>query len=451
MTGDNDLAQEDTLTLLNFSDTSADVTMDQDVTDVDVSEETDHALSEGLLSAGKYNLHALHGKRHILIASALLFLLTTSGIIFGFVPLSIVLVDQGVYFDLCDSSNSSTSSHSVESSGSHESCGAQLLRLNLLFTLGVLLMKFSSFAMGISLDKLGPKVIAMAGSVIASTGFLLFAFSSPSRAYYLPGFLLFAFGSQAVTITMFNFANLYPKHEGLVTGVMVGAFNLSSLGFAYLNFLYFNYNVSVRLFFLCLSVPSLVTLIMALFLWPMKSIQRVRPLRHGEDEHITVNDSVQHRYSSSYYNESVWYQLKCLGYWLVTFVVAYYSLRLNFFVATFQAQFGNMHGGNVNTYATIYSWTVPISGALGVPFTGTLIDKLGLPLSALALSAFHTVFGIFSLITYMPAQIGTFFSLYLSYNLLYTLFPAVIGTLFGIESLNMQSLLACLLTFVTSC
>ena len=35
---------------------------------------------------------------------------------------------------------------------------------------------------------------------------------------------------------------------------------------------------------------------------------------------------------SSYYNESVWYQLKCLGYWLVTFVVAYYSLRLNFFV-----------------------------------------------------------------------------------------------------------------------
>ena len=41
--------------------------MDQDVTDVDVSEETDHALSEGLLSAGKYNLHALHGKRHILV------------------------------------------------------------------------------------------------------------------------------------------------------------------------------------------------------------------------------------------------------------------------------------------------------------------------------------------------------------------------------------------------
>eukprot|EP00158_Paraphelidium_tribonemae_P000599 Partr_v1_DN22920_c0_g1_i1_m42582 putative Solute carrier family 43 member len=101
--------------------------------------------------------------RLLLITLCLLISLFSSGVIFGFASLKPVLEASGVYRYLCDEGK--------------DSCDAQNLRLNLMFTIGSSAINIASLPVGHVLDVYGPRVSLFVGSLTHLVSCLLFVIS----------------------------------------------------------------------------------------------------------------------------------------------------------------------------------------------------------------------------------------------------------------------------------
>lgn len=128
-----------------------------------------------------------------------------SGIVFGFAALKPILVEQGVYHDeMCSPE---------EIKQGVELCYEQDLRLNLFFAIASTTCNVSALPVGTILDRYGPRVCAIIGSVCLAIGSLLmaYAFYIPDFDGYIAGNVFLALGGTFIFVPSFSIANAFPR------------------------------------------------------------------------------------------------------------------------------------------------------------------------------------------------------------------------------------------------
>ncbi|KAI4131942.1 MAG: hypothetical protein LQ347_002760 [Umbilicaria vellea] len=363
------------------------------------------------------------------------------------IPLKPVLVKEGVYKDRC----------TVEELGRGEvACYEQELRLNIMFTVAAVATNVIALPVGTVLDRYGPRVSGVTGSMLLAIGALLFAFAShlPFDGY-IPGYLFLALGGPFVFISSFQLSNTFPTHSGFILALLTGAFDSASALFLIFRLIYTasNGTFTTHKFFLIYLVVPVFILLAQLSVMPSRSyktvgelvveaenpsndvepgdvdisdterLSRVREERRLRRESVVSEittllgkgaDKQQKKEEKKKQQSGVWgalhgqsalQQIKTPWFWLITLFTVVQMTRINYFVATIRPQYEHLLSNydlaeHVNH---VFDVALPLGGVISIPFVGLILDHTSTPFVLGLLVAIATIVGVLGVLPYLWA------------------------------------------------
>ncbi|ORX78926.1 MFS general substrate transporter [Anaeromyces robustus] len=378
-------------------------------------------------------------RKILLVIFGIFSALTTSGIIFGFQALKSILIENKVYFELCENTE-----ENIEIS----QCNEQILKFSLMFSLASTASSAFSLPIGFILDKYGPRVSCYIGSILLFFGCLLFGLSSPTFNGYLVGFLLIGVAGPFIFISTLNFSTVFPNKSGLIMAALTGSFDASAAIFLLFNklFYFFDKKYSIQSFFLVYTIIPIIIFIANSLLMPKTSLQwnnndnsddkQNEPNETSNLLNINENDSSMSNNYQSILSEheqnqnrekdikemSSWEQMKTKEYILITLLTSIYMLRLNFYISTTEEQLqtiSNDENGIKNT-VQFFNIMLPLAGVLSIMPIGWLLDNFKMYITFTVLCSMALLFGILSLIPILPLQFLSILVFVFTRPLLYT-------------------------------
>ncbi|KAF9883928.1 hypothetical protein FE257_002671 [Aspergillus nanangensis] len=372
-------------------------------------------------------------------------------IVFGFAALKPVLVEEGVYHDLCTEE---------ELQNGVELCHAQDLRLNMFFVIASITANVSSLPVGTILDRYGSRVCGFAGCISLALGSLFMAasFSQPEFDGYMAGNFFLALGGTFIFIPSFQIANAFPKHAGTIVALVTGAFDASAAVYLFYRLLYETNPqryTPARFFLFYLLVPAVILLALVTVM-PTHEYQNTLQLEvkvekaedatrdvHDSDDEIESDGEVrrlrraraerrhdkmrmldevlgdkderdmrrQHeeeRLDTSF----VWGALHGLSareqmltpwFVLITLMTVLQMLRMNYFIATIRSQYEHMLQSEVwaDHINDFFDVALPVGGVVSTPLIGFMLDRLSVPSILGIIVALTTVIGVLNSIPAM--------------------------------------------------
>lgn len=211
-----------------------------------------------------YFFEASVRRRYAQVFCAVVWCLFGAGPIFGFAALKPTLIDQGIYENMCEITNSSSSdsesnmfvsflsnltplaNDQLTTEGFVSKCTTQDLKLNMMFTAGAALTNVSALIIGRTLDTYGPRLCGLIGSFFLLLASFTFIYAKTIISWnffdpYLVGYSFMALGGPFVYISSFQLSNAFPEKSGLILALLTGAFDTSSAVFLLYNKLYLSY------------------------------------------------------------------------------------------------------------------------------------------------------------------------------------------------------------------
>jgi MFS family permease len=256
-----------------------------------------------------------------------------AGIVFGFAALKQVLVQEGVYRDLCTAEElardeplcylqdqkvcaialcqkSSRFLHMIFGGPRNHLWSSAAVRslwfilmliprqLNLIFIIGSVTTNLSALLVGSVLDRYGPFPCGIISCIVIFLGSLCMACapSLPFDAYAL-GYFLLALGGTFTFVPSFHLANAFPQLQGLILSLITGAFDASAAVFLGFRLLYeaSDGTFDVQAFFRIYLIVPLLMLVAYLFLMPRQSYETRSELENQmekvADNTMDVHDS----------------------------------------------------------------------------------------------------------------------------------------------------------------
>ena len=363
---------------------------------------------------------------------------------FGYAAIKPVLIDQGVFKNLC----------TAEEVEKHTSpCYQQEIRLNLMFTVAAVSTNVAALPIGTILDKYGPRVCGIIGSVLLTIGALLFSFANQFEGdMFTPGYFFLALGGPFVFISSFQLSNTFPQNSGLILALLTGAFDSSSALFLVFRLLYEATGGRLNthnLFLAYLVVPAFV-LIVQIFVMPKESYKTVSEVVEDAEEEINaptppdfgVEDQMAYRERrqstiaeistlldkstnkkrqkreekknsksgvwGAMHGYSAWQQIKSPWFALITLFTVVQMTRINYFVATIRPQEQYLLGTpeRAKTVNDFFDVALPLGGVLSIPFIGVLLDNTSTPFALGFLVITATIIGALGCLPYMWAAIA---------------------------------------------
>ncbi|KAE8154650.1 putative MFS transporter [Aspergillus avenaceus] len=366
-----------------------------------------------------------------------------SGIVFGFAALKPVMINEGVYRNLC-------MDESLSEEG--EVCREQDLRLNLFFMVGSITANISALPVGTILDRYGSRVCGAIGCAALAAGALLMSLSFSGRVdgYIIANFFL-ALGGTFMFVPSFRIANAFPKHTGTIVALVTGAFDASAAVYLFYRLAYEQDPGTfspARFFLVYLAVPGL--LLVALFtIMPAHDYQTTQQLEinieeaedcthdvHDSDDDIDNNSEVweirieraknrreklrkidqvfgdrsereqrkeleEERQETSrvwgvLHGLPAYQQVKTPWFILILLMTVLQMLRMNYFIATVRSQYVFMlhseaQAQSINTFFDI---ALPVGGVAFTPVIGLLLDYLSVPATLAAIVVLTTATGM---------------------------------------------------------
>lgn len=361
------------------------------------------------------------------VVCACIWCLFSAGIIFGFAALKPVLLQEGIYSDLC------LKQDDLEVP---EPCTKQDLKLNSMFAISAAVTNMMALPIGNILDNYGPRVTGIiCAGVLLSAAFCFIGSNSLQRLFdpYMTGYILLAMGGPFVFISSFQLANTFPKRSGSILALLTGAFDSSSALFLFYRLFYQNITaVSLKRFFtLYLCVPVFIFLCQ-LTIMPSQSYKSVAAmtkmavehldeegqLLSGDDGSTLITDPndrrallieseheieqnmtdaseirrksvlevyVEHNLQEKsggvfgiLHHYSLREQLKSLWFLLILIFSIVTMLRINYFIATIRSQEEYLLGDieDAAKLNGIFDLLLPLGGVVSIPFIGYLLDSL---------------------------------------------------------------------------
>ena len=374
-----------------------------------------------------------------------------------------------------------------------------VLRLNLMFTTAAVATNVCALPVGTVLDKYGPRISGIVGSLLLAIGSLLLAFAVqlPFDAY-IPGYVLLALGGPFVFISSFQLSNTFPRHSGLILALLTGAFDSSSAIFLFYRLIYTATNGAFtpqKLFSIYLIVPLFI-LIVQIFIMPSCSYKSLGELLAKADDPFNdiqpsdadIDDPAQvdhiregrRRQRESVVTEvtsllgkdgedtkqkdeerkkdisGVWgalhgqsalQQIKSPWFILITLFTVVQMTRINYFVATIRPQYEYLlkepklaqHVNNV------FDVALPVGGVLSIPFIGLVLDNTSTIFVLGLLVVTATTIGILGLLPYTWAAYANIVLFVLYRPLYYTAVSDYAAKVFGFHTFGkVYGLIICL-------
>jgi MFS family permease len=337
---------------------------------------------------------------------------------------------------------------------------ADLSRLNFMFTVAAVSTNVVALPVGTILDRYGPRVSGIIGTVFVAAGCLFFAYAwtlaESGIDGYIPGYFFLALGGPFVFISSFQLSNTFPKYSGLILALLTGAFDTSSAIFLFYRLIYEASNRSFwpkKFFLIYLIVPAFI-LIAQIFLMPASSYKTVGELvsqaegeedEHSSDEEIEDEGTRQRLQAArrerresimseiteligskkgqkqikkeavkknisgvwgALHGKSAGEQIRSWWFVLITLFTVVQMTRINYFVATIRPQYEYLLGSyekavEVNTFFDI---ALPLGGVIAVPFIGLVLDSFSTAAVLSLLVGAATVIGIFGMLPYQWAS-----------------------------------------------
>ncbi|KAF2815986.1 MFS general substrate transporter [Mytilinidion resinicola] len=383
-------------------------------------------------------------KRIFQVFFAVIYCLLAAGIVFGYAAIKPVLIKEEVYRGYCTKE---------ELEEGVRVCFEQEIRLNFMFTVAAVSTNVVALPVGTVLDRYGPRVCGIVGSLFVAIGCLFFAFAwqLPFDGY-IPGYLFLALGGPFIFISSFQLSNTFPQYSGLILALLTGAFDTSSAIFLFYRLIYTASGGTFwpEKFFLAYLVVPVFILVVQLFVMPSNSYKTVGELvtqaeedtsfdDHASDSQINNPAEVQrlrearrvHRESivseitellgSADANEQtkneekkknvsgVWgalhgrtatEQIKSPWFILITLFTVIQMTRINYFVATIRPQYEYLLGSyqsavEINNF---FDFALPFGGVISVPFIGLILDNTSTPFCLGVLVAIATTIGVLGVI-----------------------------------------------------
>ena len=375
---------------------------------------------------------------------AIIYCLFAAGIVFGYAAIKPVLIDEGVFKNLCTEQ---------ELKDGTSPCYQQEIRLNLMFTVAAVSTNVAALPIGTILDRYGPRVCGIIGSILLFIGAILFSFAAqiPGDGY-TPGYFFLALGGPFVFISSFQLSNTFPQRSGLILALLTGAFDSSSALFLLFRLLYQASGGTLKLqklFLIYLVVPVFI-LVVQIFIMPKASYKSVSevvneaeaeanaptPPEVSEEERRmhrerrestiteisalldkTANTKRANREDTKNKISGVWGamhgysaldQIKSPWFWLITLFTVVQMTRINYFVATIRPQEQYLLGSDkkakmVNEFFDI---ALPVGGVLSIPFIGVLLDNTSTPFALAFLVVTATIIGVLGCLPFTWAAIA---------------------------------------------
>ncbi|KAE8375549.1 major facilitator superfamily domain-containing protein [Aspergillus bertholletiae] len=396
-------------------------------------------------------------KRILQVCIAVIYCFVAAGVIFGFAALKPVLIQEGVYRNMCSKE---------ELNERRDVCYAQELRLNLMFTIAAVATNVSALPVGTILDTYGPRVCGIIGSSFLSLGAVLFGLSSIiGFDGYIPGYFFLSLGGPFIYISSFHLSNTFPTRSGLILSMLTGAFDASSALFLILRLI--NESTNGRLtsgkFFLAYLIVPVLILAAQLTIMPATSYKTAGELVQQAEAAISAeaNDRVDDDISDRNEGErqrndrrvqrqdivnkiqdllttdrapdyaprtedpvfgsnggeqdtpvkpqnttgGVWgamhgcsalQQVRSPWFILITLFTVLQMLRINYFVASMRQQYEYLFGSpdQARKINELFDFFLPLGGLVSVPFIGAILDNASTPFVLLVLVSTATVIGV---------------------------------------------------------
>ncbi|KAE8379003.1 major facilitator superfamily domain-containing protein [Aspergillus bertholletiae] len=367
----------------------------------------------------------------------------SSGVVFGFAAIKPVMINEGVYRNLCTE---------IPLPKEGTVCRAQDLRLNLFFMVGSITANVSALPVGTILDRHGSRLCGLLGCTVLAAGSLLMAFSFSGRVDgYIAANVMLALGGTFTFVPSFRIANAFPKYTGTIVALVTGAFDASAAVYLFYRLAYEKNPVTFspeRFFLAYLAVPACI-FVTLLTIMPAHDYQTAQQLQvkieqaedvtqdvHDSDDEIQSNselwqvrtDRAEHRKDQlrkidkvfgdkserkqrqeleeeRHETSRVWgvlhglpahTQMKTPWFILILLMTVLQMLRMNYFIATVRSQYEFMlhserQAEKINGFFDV---ALPVGGVLFTPVIGLLLDNLSVPATLAVIVLLTTTTGV---------------------------------------------------------
>lgn len=352
---------------------------------------------------------------------------------------------------------------------------------------------------GTVLDRYGPRLSSIIGSILLAIGAVLLAFAAqlPFDGY-LSGYLFLALGGPFVFIPSFQLSNTFPNHSGLILALLTGAFDSSSAIFLFYRLIYTasNGTFNPQKFFLAYLTVPIFVFITQVCLMPSKSYKTVGELityaeafchreeqaewRNGDNErtnHVPEDgrnrresvvseitsllghkggDKQQQQEERKRAISGVWgvlhghsalQQIQTPWFVLVTMFTVFQMTRINYFVATIWTQYDYLLDDHILATKVNHFFDValPVGGVLAVPFIGFILDNVSTPAVLALLVVIATTIGVLGVLPFMWAAYANIALFVLYRPLYYTALSDYAAKVFGFHTFGkVYGLMICL-------
>lgn len=320
---------------------------------------------------------------------------------------------------------------------------------------------------GTILDRYGPRISSIAGSVLLAIGAVLLAFAK-QLAFdgYLSGYIFLALGGTFILLPSFQLSNTFPKYSGFILALLTGAFDSSSAIFLFYRLIYTasgNRFGPQKFFVIYLIIPLLI-LTSQILLMPSDSYKcfgeiaehannsssdrsngEGGPLSQAQEARANHIERAMNEYTLLLANNSndknqreeerkreicgVWgalhgrsalQQIKTPWFILITLFTVFQMMRINYFVATVRTQYEYLlHSPALaKRVSHIFDIALPVGGVISVPFIGLVLDNLSTTFVLGLLVVFPTIIGVVGVLPFSWAAY-TNIALFVLYRPLY--------------------------------
>lgn len=324
--------------------------------------------------------------------------------------------------------------------------------MNFFFSLASTTANVSALPIGAMLDRYGPKLCFLFGSLCLAAGSILMslAFQIDEFDGYTLGNFFLALGGSAIFLPSFQIANAFPKYAGTIVATVTGAFDASAAVFLFYRLAYEATDGTFKpqtFFLVYLVVPIAIAIAQLTFLpsesyktvpqlemkieragdvmrdvhdsdeelpeeevWRVRkgrSIQRKRRLKKldrlvgSPDARKRLEEKEEHRQEASgvwgaLHNKSAHEQMLSPWFYLLALLTVLQMVRMNYFIATIREQYDYMLGSSeqgtkVNEF---FDWALPIGGVISTPFLGAMLDNISTQGVLFILTVIITIIGI---------------------------------------------------------
>jgi len=353
-------------------------------------------------------IHHTKRKKYIHVSLALLQSMLCSGVVYGWPSLVQILEAENVYSDLC---------------GVDEAlpCDAQVLRYQLIYTVGAFLTTSQSLILGAVVDKCGP----LKTNILCCIGFLLgcglFAVAGFTGVdVYLPSFAIISFFGPAIKLTFLHMSNLFSVPSTILS-LFSGSFGFSAVIFKIFLWLHSD-KITLGYLFLGYILLLIPIYIVGFFLWPQKSYESIFVDR--EDESIPHENEYLFARSDE---TALKVQLKSKEFWIITVFMSVLALHLIFYIGSVYILFTDV------LYVDAFTWIYTF-GVVTIPIVGFVLDKYGVLQAMVLVSSLFSLSSGLAIIPFKPLQILTFVLVSSANNFLWAVYFSFLASTFGFNN-----------------